>query len=147
MDWLGCLRRYLIVLAGGNLAWEALHMPLYSLWETGTYRQMVVYGLHCLAGDLLIGMSALVMALLIFGNRGWPVGGYMRVATWALAFGFGYTVWSEWYNVQIVGSWAYSEWMPVIPGFGVGVSPLLQWIVVPALGFGWVRRWLQGRER
>lgn len=75
MAWLGCLRRYLIVLAGGNLAWEALHMPLYSLWETGTYRQMVVYGLHCLAGDLLIGMSALVMALLIFGNRGWPVGG------------------------------------------------------------------------
>jgi len=30
---------------------------------------------------------------------------------------------------------------------GVGVSPLLQWIVVPALGFGCVRRWLQGSER
>lgn len=54
MAWLGCLRRYLIVLAAGNLAWEALHIPLYRLWETGTYRQIVLYRLHCFAGDLLI---------------------------------------------------------------------------------------------
>ena len=34
-----------------------------------------------------------------------------------------------------------SEWMPVIPlfGFRLGLSPLLQWIVVPATAFGLVR--------
>lgn len=120
---LGCVRRYLVFLAAGNLAWETFHMPLYGLWETGTYRQIIVYGLHCLAGDILIGMSALVMAILVFGDEGWPANGYRRVATWAIVFGFGYTVGSEWYNVQFAGRWAYSEWMPLIPVLGVGVSP------------------------
>jgi hypothetical protein len=34
-------------------------------------------------------------------------------------------------------SWAYSDWMPVIPiaGLSIGLSPLLQWIVVPAAAF------------
>jgi hypothetical protein len=56
-------------------------------------------------------------------------------------FGIGYTVFSEWLNVVIRAAWAYSEWMPVIPLFGhkIGLSPLLQWIVVPAVAFKIVR--------
>ena len=36
--------------------------------------------------------------------------------------------------VQLVARWAYSEQMPVVSAFGsrIGISPLLQWIVVPA---------------
>jgi hypothetical protein len=38
-------------------------------------------------------------------------------------------------------SWAYSDWMPVIPiaGLSIGLSPLLQWIVVPAAAFAITR--------
>jgi len=34
-------------------------------------------------------------------------------------------------------TWAYSEHMPVLPlfSFNLGVSPLLQWTIVPVLGF------------
>ena len=44
---------------------------------------------------------------------------------------------SEWLNVVVRASWAYSEWMPVIAlaGQKFGLSPLLQWIVVPAAAF------------
>ncbi|MEO6609507.1 MAG: hypothetical protein ABIN69_13670 [Aestuariivirga sp.] len=46
-----------------------------------------------------------------------------------------YTVFSEWYNIAIRKSWSYSDLMPVIPLLGTGVTPLLQWVVVPALAF------------
>ena len=40
-----------------------------------------------------------------------------------------FTAWSEWYNVYRAGNWAYAAGMPLI--LGIGVSPLLQWIVLP----------------
>lgn len=50
------------------------------------------------------------------------------------------TAWSEWYNVQVKASWAYSDWMPLLPGFEIGLSPLAQWLVVPCVGLWWARR-------
>ena len=40
-----------------------------------------------------------------------------------------YTAWSEWYNVYRAGSWGYTASMPLI--FGIGLSPLLQWLILP----------------
>ena len=36
IGWLNVLRRYLVAIAVGNLIWEFAHMPLYTLWETGS---------------------------------------------------------------------------------------------------------------
>ena len=54
-----------------------------------------------------------------------------------LAFGIGYTIYSEWLNVNVRGSWAYSDLMPVVPVIETGLAPLLQWVVVPTLAL-WV---------
>ncbi len=32
-----------------------------------------------------------------------------------------------------LAAWSYSAAMPVIPGLGVGLVPVLQWIVLPPL--------------
>ena len=45
------------------------------------------------------------------------------------ALGIAYTAGSEWYNVYEIGAWAYSPHMPLI--VGIGLAPLLQWLVVP----------------
>ena len=42
-----------------------------------------------------------------------------------------YTAWSEWHNVYETGSWGYTAEMPTISG--IGISPLLQWLVLPPL--------------
>lgn len=132
--WLTVLRRYLVSLALGNLVWEALQMPLYMLWRES---QIAVYGLHCTAGDVLIGLTALIMALVLLGNPQWPRTGYLRVGAGAVFFGFAATVAVEWYSVEIVPRWAYSDLMPVI--FGLGLSPLLQWLIVPSVAFRWAK--------
>lgn len=138
VTWWHAIRRYLVILALGNLLWEALQMPLYTLWYEGTVRQIVLYGLHCTGGDILIGLSALMGALLVLGRPQWPGQKYRPVALAAILIGVTYTVFSEWYNVYVANGWAYASLMPQI--LGIGLSPIAQWIVIPALGFRWARK-------
>jgi hypothetical protein len=135
------LGRYFLVAAPGHLLWELGHMPLYTLWETGAGGEIAFAALHCAGGDLLIAAGALVLAIVLLGNRAWPGLRYTAVATGAIGLGVVYTGLSEWLNVDIRQSWAYREAMPTLPVLGTGVSPLLQWVVVPAAGF-----WFAGRD-
>jgi hypothetical protein len=141
-DWLKTLRRYLLVMALGNLVWEFAQMPLYTLWETGTSSEIVVAALHCTVGDILIAMSTLLAALLLSGTSQWPTAGYWPVALAAIVFGIGYTIFSEWLNIDVRAAWAYRDLMPVIPVLDVGLSPFSQWIVLPILAF-----WFAGSKR
>jgi hypothetical protein len=47
--------------------------------------------------------------------------------------GAAYTILSEWLNVEIRRSWSYTATMPVLPFLGTGLTPLLQWLIVPTL--------------
>lgn len=147
-NWLSALRAYLLTVAAADLAWEAAHLPLYTLWRTGTAREKLFAVVHCTLGDLLIAVASLVLGLVLAGHRDWPVRRFGAVAALTMAFGLGYTAFSEWLNIVVRESWAYSELMPVVPvfGFGVGVSPLLQWLVVPALALRLARRAAHARQ-
>jgi len=139
-NWLQVLKRYLLFMALGNLVWEFAHMPLYTVWETGTTAQMILYGLHCTVGDVLIALSALVIALFVFGTQAWPGEGYIRVGIVAVIVGLGYTIFSEWLNVEVREAWAYRDLMPVVPLVNAGLTPMLQWIMLPIAGLWWARR-------
>lgn len=138
--WLPALRRYLAVILLGNLAWEAAHLPLYSLWVTGTWREKAFAVAHCTGGDLLIAAASLLCALLMAGDARWPAVGFRRVAGIAVAAGLGYTVFSEWLNTAVRASWAYADAMPIVPVIGTGLTPLLQWVAVPCVAFWLAQR-------
>ena len=140
--WLSVLRRYIVLIALGNLAWEFAHMPLYTLWETGTASEIVFAAIHCTGGDILIALSALMIALCLTGTWRWPESGYLRVAAMTIAVGLFYTVFSEWLNIEVRRAWAYRDVMPIIPVIGAGLSPFMQWIVLPGLAF-----WLANPHR
>ncbi len=135
--WLSTIRRYLAVMALGSLVWEVAHMPLYTLWETGSAREIAFAAIHCAGGDVLIAASALLSALVLFGSSPWPEAGYRRVGLAAISFGLGYTIFSEWLNIEVRETWAYRDLMPVIPVIDVGLSPVAQWLVLPILAFWW----------
>lgn len=126
---LRALRIYLVVIALANLAWETLHLPLYTIWQTGTSGEQAFAVAHCTGGDILIALASLALALMLAGARG-P----LPIVILAIVFGVVYTAFSEWHNVYVRRSWAYSDWMPVVrmAGYPIGLSPILQWIVVPA---------------
>jgi hypothetical protein len=72
LEWLLALRVYFGVVLAGNVIWEVLHLPLYAIWRTGTLREQAFAPGHCTLGDLLIAMSALMLALLLAGDQRWP---------------------------------------------------------------------------
>ncbi len=63
----------------------------------------------------------------------WPVRTHRRVAALTIGFDVAYTIFSEWLNIVVRETWAYSDLMPVAPVIGTGLSPLLQWVAVPWL--------------
>lgn len=138
--WLWTLRRYVLFIMASNLAWETLHLPLYTIWTEGTPHQLVFSVVHCTGGDILIALGSLVAALVLVGSSAWPRDGFIRVLWLSVTLGLAYTAYSEWLNVEVRRSWTYSSAMPTIPPFGTGLSPLLQWLLLPTLGLVWARR-------
>jgi hypothetical protein len=139
-NWFGVLRRYVIFIALANLLWEFAQLPLYTIWKEGSPEEIVFAAVHCTGGDIMIATLSLLAALLLIGSRNWPGESYVRVAALTIVLGLGYTIFSEWLNTEIRGSWAYSDLMPVIPWIGSGVSPIAQWIIIPLVAFWWARR-------
>ena len=137
--WHAVLRRYLVAIALGNLVWEFAHMPLYTIWVAGTWGEIVFAAVHRTGGDILIALSSLTVALLTIGSGAWPFERFRAVAGLTIVLGIAYTTFSEWLNIIVRAAWAYSDLMPVLPifGFPVGLSPLMQWIVVPLSAFAW----------
>ena len=83
----------------------------------------------------MIGTAALLLAVIVFGRRGWPGAGHGRVLVAATFLGVAYTVFSEWVNTQVTMSWQYADAMLHVPPLGTGIAPLLQWILVPPLAY------------
>ncbi|OGS92019.1 MAG: hypothetical protein A2Z95_03900 [Gallionellales bacterium GWA2_60_18] len=133
------LRRYLPRLAICSLVWEVVQLPLYALWAEPRLERIIYAVAHCTAGDVLIGTAALLLALSLSGagaRASWPG---TRIVMWMIVVAVAYTVLSERINLAR-GDWAYSAWMPVLPWIGVGLAPLLQWVVVPLAAWRWANR-------
>lgn len=133
------IARYLIVIALGNLVWEAAQIPLYTIWIDGTSTQIGYALLHCTVGDVLIGAITLAAALILWRARSWPRNASWQVATTTIVLALAYTIFSEWLNIEVRRSWAYRDIMPTLPWLGTGLSPLLQWGIVPLLAFWYAR--------
>lgn len=132
-----------------NLAWEAAHVRLYTLWNEAELAYIAFSVVHCTLGDVLIGACALLLAL-IFGREAsvaqWRWG---RIAILTTILGAGYTVFSEWMNLTILRSWTYAESMPrlELAGIELGLTPLAQWLVVPPLALHLARKTQKWRTK
>ena len=131
-SWPIVLRHYLAISLALHLAWEIAQLPLFTISEEPWQKQAFAV-FHCTLGDGMIAGLSLLLALAAVAAPTWPEQGLVK--TWALMLilGVGYTIYSEWINVSVRGSWAYNSSMPRLPILGTGISPVLQWIVVPTL--------------
>jgi hypothetical protein len=131
------LLQYIAISAAVNLIWELLQLPLYTLWNEGTPSAIGFAVVHCTVGDVLIAALSLTAALILVGSKKLPQERFLSVALFAVAFGVSYTVFSEWNNTFVTSAWSYSSMMPTF--WGIGLSPLAQWLIVPSLVFWYLK--------
>jgi hypothetical protein len=112
-----------------NLTWEIAQVRLYTIWATADGMSVALALFHCSLGDVVIALALFALAGMVLRRADWPASrpwtGGVIVVIGTLAF----TAWSEWYNVYRAGNWGYAASMPTI--FGIGLSPLLQWLILP----------------
>lgn len=140
ITWLTVLRRYFTFVIPAHLVWETVQLPLYTIWYEGSTGWIAFAILHCTGGDALVAGASLLVALLLFGSVRWPDEHYIAVAAPVVLAGVVITIFGEWYHTEVRDSWAYSELMPRLPWIGTGLSPLLQWLVIPIAAFWWAQR-------
>lgn len=114
-----------------NLGWEIAQLPLYKIYSEGDLPQIAFAVAHCTGGDILIAVACYLISAALVRHLAWPLRRPASGVGISIAAGMTYTVFSEWLNVSVRGSWTYAAAMPQI--FGIGLSPLLQWFFVPVL--------------
>jgi len=140
---------YLPWLAGLSLAWELAQLPLYTLWSEASAGYIAFSVAHCTAGDVLIGAAALTLVLAAAREGALERWRWGRIAALTAIAGTAYTAFSEWMNTEVVGNWAYSSAMPTLDlgGTEIGWTPLLQWLLLPALALHLGRKTCQAMGR
>lgn len=131
--------RYLLRLALCSLVWEIAQLPFYTMWATPRWESIAIAVAHCTVGDVMIGTTALVVALALC-RVGKPDNWHRtKVGMLSVVLTVTYTVLSEHINLAR-GSWSYSAWMPVLPWIEVGLAPVAQWLIVPSIAWWWTNR-------
>jgi hypothetical protein len=76
----------------------------------------------------------------ILASKGWQLAGFVVI-------GVSITAAIEWLATRgsWISNWNYLPTMPLVPGTGIGLVPLLQWVVLPLLTVWFVSRQLARR--
>lgn len=95
-------------------------------------------------GDAVIMLVAYGFVALVARNRRWILAPALSQLALFVAIGVVVTAVIEWLVLhgRWIDSWSYARGMPIVPGLGIGLVPLLQWIVLPLLVVWFVRRQL-----
>lgn len=128
-----------------NFIWEFWQLPYYANapdmphWEGTKMCTLATFG------DAGIALAAFLAASLVAGTRDWLRDGAEKktIATF-IAVGLAITVGAEWVLADLLGQWSYAEGAPTI--FGIGLTPFLQWLVVPVFVILLARPYLRGMQ-
>jgi hypothetical protein len=125
-----------------NFAWELAQSELYAGADQWPSRWW-----HCFVASLGDGVLVLVIYFVcasIAGRNWFEVGKKSYPLMLATAALLGLAV--EWVGLHS-GRWSYTAEMPLIPGMGLGVVPVLQMVVLPPLVFYLVGRLTHSSRR
>jgi len=125
-----------------NLAWEFAQVPLFAGMRSAPHWTAILVCGRAALGDVVIALVAFWVVAAVSGSRTWILRPTGRRVAGFVTVGLLVTIVMEWLATRVLGRWAYAGTMPVVPLLGVGVGPLVQWIVLPPLVVWFVRRQL-----
>jgi hypothetical protein len=124
----------------GHFAWEILQAPLFASLSKTDHFAGIALCLKATSGDLAIAIAAFWCAALVGKGRNWVANTGASAPVVFFAVGLLATVGLEYLSTEVTGRWAYDGAMPLLPVLGTGLSPILQWAIVPMLVLWYMRR-------
>lgn len=125
-----------------NYPWEFLQVPFFEGMQDSRHWDAVLFCSRAAAGDAVVALVAYWAVALVVRSRHWVLRPTRGSVPGFIAAAVVITVGLEWAATDILNRWQYSPAMPVVPGTGTGLLPLLQWILLPPLIVWFVRRQL-----
>ncbi|TGD41311.1 hypothetical protein EEB11_19030 [Pseudotabrizicola sediminis] len=129
-----------------HFVWEFVQVPTYTGMAELPHWEAIKLCMSATFGDVGFAMTAFWLASLAARRRDWILWPARFPAVIFVVVGIVLTVGFEYYYTNISLRWTYSDLMPLVPPFGTGLSPLLQWLVVPLLVVWLTRRHLLGAQ-
>lgn len=129
-----------------HFVWEFLQAPTYAGMTEMNHWDGIKLCTSATFGDVGFAMLAFWAASLIARTRSWILNPGLMQTMVFVAVGIGLTIGFEFYYTNISLRWTYSEQMPLVPPFGTGLSPLLQWTIIPPLVLWFTRRQLRNLD-
>ena len=125
-----------------NFPWEFLQVPLFADMAGAPHWTAIKRCAIATLGDIAIMLIAYWFVAAVAGSRHWIAGPKAAHLAMFVGAGVAITVVIEWLALRgrWLDGWGYSSLMPVVPGLGIGLSPLVQWLVLPPLAVWFVRR-------
>lgn len=118
-----------------NFPWEFLQVPLYADMAQMPHWQAVKACSRAALGDVVIMLAAYWAVSAIARSRHWIPSRSPRQLALLVGVGVSITIVIELLVLRglWIDTWRYAPAMPILPGLGVGLAPILQWIVLPPL--------------
>ncbi|MBO6638112.1 MAG: hypothetical protein JJ920_13180 [Roseitalea sp.] len=123
-----------------HYVWEFLQVPTYAGMADMNHWDGIKVCTSATVGDVGFALTAFWITALIARSRRWMADPKLWQIGVFVAVGIALTVGFEYYYTEVSLRWTYSDLMPRVPPFGTGLSPLIQWIVVPLLVVSLTRR-------
>jgi hypothetical protein len=127
-----------------HFPWEFLQVPFFTDMTTAPHWDAVKFCTSATLGDVAITLVAFWGTAAAARSRDWIRHPRRTTTATFVIIGVVITMVSERLATGPLGRWTYSELMPVVPVLGVGLVPVIQWLVLPLALLWLVRRQLAG---
>ena len=129
-----------------NFPWEVLQAPLYADMRSSPHVAATLACLQATFGDMVIMLLAHAVVAIQAHDRRWMLAANGKQLLLFIAVGLSITMLIEWLATRglWVSNWTYAPTMPLLPDAGIGLVPMLQWLVLPLLTIWFTRRQLAG---
>jgi hypothetical protein len=114
-----------------NFVWEFWQVPFYRDLPSGPHWQATKVCSLATVGDAAIMLVSFWAVAAAARARAWVLGPSAVQVVLFTMVGIVVTVIAEWVATEELHVWAYANQMPILPLLGMGLLPLLQWMILP----------------
>lgn len=116
-----------------HFVWEFLQVPTYAGMAEMPHWEATKLCIWATLGDVGFALTAFWVASMAVRKRDWVLRPTRLPTAIFVVAGIILTLGFEYYYTSISLRWTYSDLMPLVPPLGTGLSPLLQWLIVPLI--------------